>query len=179
MADMVLDSIHFSDRMGLVRAARCLDKMLPLPGVEVTYLCIGSDLSTGDCFGPLTGTLISGLGVKNVVGTLDAPVHAKNMEEKLLQVPRDHHIVAIDATMGYYRDVGNLNFIMGPIRPGAAMNRDLPQVGHTSVVFNAAPYGLANFLVISCASFNKVWQGSNLLARAICLVSYRRRKALA
>lgn len=169
-------SIHYSDRYGLVKALGCLEKILPGPGVDITYFCIGSDLSTGDCFGPLTGTFLKNMGVKNVIGTLDDTVHAKNLEEKLSQVPRGNYIVALDATVGSLSDVGKLSFIRGPIRPGAAMKKELPSVGETSVVFNVAPVGFANFLTLGCVSLNKVWLGSNLLSRAICILSYRRKK---
>lgn len=176
MVNLVMCSIHYTDQYGLVKALRCLEDILPPPGTDITYFCIGSDLSTGDCFGPLTGTLLKNMGLKNVIGSLDDTVHAKNLEEKLAQVPKGNHVVAVDATMGHYSDVGKLHFITGPIRPGAAMKRDLPPVGETSVVFNVAPFGFANFLTLGCASLNKVWLGSNLLARAICVFSYRRKK---
>ncbi|MFZ5634923.1 MAG: spore protease YyaC [Bacillota bacterium] len=176
MVYLIIDSIHYSDRLGVVKALRCLEQILPEPGVNITYFCIGSDLSTGDCFGPLTGTLLKNMGLKNVIGSLDDTVNASNLEERLLQAPKDSHIVAVDATMGHYKDVGTLKFIRGPIRPGAAMKKELPPVGETSVVFNVAPFGIANFLTLGCASFNKVWLGSNLLARAISVVSYRRKK---
>lgn len=179
MADLLVDTIHYSDRYGLTRSLHCLEKMLPAPGVDVTFVCIGSDLSTGDSFGPLTGTLLKGMGIKNVIGSLDDPIHAKNLEEKLMLIPEKSYTMAIDATVGHFRDVGKLSFLLGPVRPGAAMKKDLPPVGETSVVFNVAPLGLANFLTLNCASLNKVWQGSNLLARAICVASFRRKKALA
>ncbi|MBF7084030.1 spore protease YyaC [Desulfallas sp. Bu1-1] len=170
------NEVHFADRYGLIKAVSCLERILPGPEVETTYLCIGSDLSTGDCFGPLTGTLLKRTGFQNVVGTLDATVHAKNLEACLQQLPKEHFIVAIDATMGHYKKVGTLSFIDGPVRPGAAFDRKLPPVGDASVVFNVAPYGIANFWVLGCASLNKVWQASNLLARAINIVAYRRNK---
>ncbi|MCG8402739.1 MAG: spore protease YyaC [Firmicutes bacterium] len=178
MSDKLIESIHYGDRTGLYKVIQTLEKILPEPGVNVTYLCIGSDLSTGDCFGPLTGTLLHRLGVPGVTGTLDQTVHAKNLVEKISQIPPDDYIVAVDATLGRIGDVGRLSFINAPLRPGAAMKKDLPPVGHISVVFNAAPAGFANFLVLGCASLNKVWQGANLLARGIGVVSFRRKKTL-
>jgi len=169
-------SIHFSDKFGLIKSIQALERILPDPGTQITFFCIGSDLSTGDCFGPLTGTLLKNAGVKNVIGTLDETVHANNLEEKLLQVPGGSFVVAVDAMMGHYKEVGNLSFIKGPIKPGAAFNRELPPVGEASVVFNVAPSGFANFLVLGSSSLNKVWQGSNLLMRTISVLLYRRRK---
>lgn len=176
MTLMTTQSIHYSDNMALVKSLAAIERILPEPGAEITYFCIGSDLSTGDCFGPLTGTLLKNTGAKNVIGSLDDTVHAGNLEEKLLLVPKGSFIVAVDAMMGHYREVGNLSFIKGPIKPGAAFNRELPPVGEASVVLNVAPSGFANFLVLGSCSLNKVWQGANLLARTINLVSYRRKK---
>ncbi|MFZ5595506.1 MAG: spore protease YyaC [Bacillota bacterium] len=167
-------SVSTSDKLGLVKSIKALEKILPGPDKDITYLCIGSDLSTGDCFGPLTGTLLKNLGIKNVVGSLDDTVHAANLEEKLLQIPGDSYIVAIDSMMGNFRDIGNLIFIRGPIRPGAALNKGLPPVGDVSVVLNVASNSLANFLTLGCVSLNRVWTGSNLLYRAICVFNHRR-----
>jgi hypothetical protein len=83
------NEVHFADRYGLIKAVSCLERILPGPEVETTYLCIGSDLSTGDCFGPLTGTLLKRTGFQNVVGTLDATVHAKNLEACLQHYPKN------------------------------------------------------------------------------------------
>lgn len=176
MSVMPAQSIHYSDKLALVKALAALERILPEPGTEITYFCIGSDLSTGDCFGPLTGTLLKNIGFKNVIGSLDDTVHAGNLEEKLLLAPEDSFIVAVDAMMGHYKEVGNLSFIRGAIKPGAAFNRELPPVGEASVVFNVAPSGFANFLVLGSCSMNRIWQGANLLARTINLISYRRKK---
>ena len=178
MANAPVNSIHYADKLGLSKVLNGLGSILPPPQVNITYFCIGSDLSTGDCFGPLTGTLLKNLGFQNVIGTLDSTVHAKNLEEKLSLVPEGNHILAVDATMGHYQDIGRMHFINGPIHPGSAFKRDLPPVGQSSVIFNVAPLGFANFLTLGCASMNKVWLGANLLTRAICLLTYRRKKAL-
>ncbi|MFZ5650174.1 MAG: spore protease YyaC [Bacillota bacterium] len=169
-------TIHYSDKFALVKSVAAIERILPEPGTDITYFCIGSDLSTGDCFGPLTGTLLKNIGFKNIIGSLDETVHAGNLEEKLLLVPKDSFIVAVDAMMGHYKELGNLSFFKGPIKPGAAFNRELPPVGEASVVLNVAPSGFANFLVLGSCSLNKIWQGANLLARTINLVSYRRKK---
>lgn len=171
-----IGSVHYADKLGLNKAIALLNSMLPLGDQAISYLCIGSDLSTGDCFGPLTGTLLKNIGFQNVIGTLDDPVHAKNLEQRLAQIPKPNYVVAVDATMGHYNTLGNLTFTKGSLQPGAAFKRELPPVGDGCVLFNAAPFGFANFLMLGCASLNKVWLGSNLLARAICVVSSRRKK---
>ena len=53
------------------------------------FLCIGSDRITGDSLGPLIGhrlTAYRGLGFY-VYGTLDDPVHALNLSDRLQNDP--------------------------------------------------------------------------------------------
>ena len=52
--------------------------------IPIILVCIGTDRSTGDALGPLVGTKLEQVGIKNfqVFGTLDEPVHALNLEEK-------------------------------------------------------------------------------------------------
>jgi len=174
--EILADTIHYSEGLGLSKVIRALEVLLPAQDVEVTYLCIGSDLSTGDSFGPLTGTLLKRMGVTGVLGSLDDTVHAKNIADKIEQVPENHFVVAIDAIMGRHKELGCITFINGPLHPGAAMKKNLPPVGDVSILFNVAPAGFANFVMLGCVSLNTVWQGANLLARGISVVSYRREK---
>lgn len=174
----ILETVHYTDQAGLSKAVKGLEKLLPPPGTDIIYFCIGTDSSTGDCFGPLTGTLLKRLGHKNVMGSLDEPIHARNLEEKLQHVPQGSYVIALDATMGSFKTVGQLQFRKGPVFPGAAFDRQLPPVGNASIVFNAAPHGFANLFALNCASLNKVWLGCNLLASSISIISYRRNKGL-
>lgn len=41
---------------------------------EITFVCIGTDRSTGDALGPLTGSLLQESGMENVIGTLSSLV---------------------------------------------------------------------------------------------------------
>lgn len=51
---------------------------------EMVFLCIGSDRSTGDSFGPLVGTMLKEKQVPyHVFGTLSEPVHALNLKNTL------------------------------------------------------------------------------------------------
>ena len=62
---------------------------------SVLFLCIGSDRSTGDSLGPLTGYFLKNekLFSENtdmvVVGTLMLPVHAVNLEPVLQVIERE------------------------------------------------------------------------------------------
>src|SRR5690625_3154973 len=69
---------------------------------SIIVLCIGTDRSTGDSLGPLTGTLLQNkkLRYMNVYGTLHEPVHALNLESYISLIQREHSfpfIIAVDA----------------------------------------------------------------------------------
>ena len=92
----------------------------------VLLFCIGTDRSTGDSLGPLIGHKLRDLGQKNervqVVGTLDCPVHAMNLEQAIFMVRRcypDHVIVAVDASVGRSEHVGCVT--LGQARFGRAL----------------------------------------------------------
>lgn len=100
---------------------------------NVVFLCIGSDRSTGDSLGPITGYLLQKNGCfSTVLGTLKEPVHAINLEEALTQIETEHRdsvIVAIDASIGKKEHVGSITIGKGSIKPGLGVKKDLSEVG--------------------------------------------------
>lgn len=100
---------------------------------EVVFLCIGSDRSTGDSLGPITGYLLEKTGrFRTVLGTLKQPVHAINLEEALTQIENEYQdsiVVAIDASIGRKEHVGCITLGKGPIKPGLGVSKDLSEVG--------------------------------------------------
>lgn len=105
---------------------------------KTLIICIGTDKCIGDCLGPLVGTFLS----KNnfpypVVGTLDSPAHAINLEKILKGVKvmyPDHFTIAIDACLGYEDCIGDIQVKMGPVHPGKGVGKVLPHVGDISIV---------------------------------------------
>lgn len=49
----------------------------------LVLICIGSDRATGDCLGPLVGQSLMDFPVYSVYGTLQFPVHAKNLDKTM------------------------------------------------------------------------------------------------
>src|SRR3954447_21556300 len=77
----------------------------------IVFVCIGTDRSTGDSLGPLVGTLLEEKGMRSfyVYGTLDEPIHAVNLSEKLKEIHAKHddpYIIGIDACLGRTKNVG-------------------------------------------------------------------------
>lgn len=69
---------------------------------QIAFLCIGTDRSTGDSFGPLVGTLLKEQGWQNVSGTMRQPCDAHNVGRAIheIELHSDTVIIAIDACLG-------------------------------------------------------------------------------
>ncbi|MEI2356119.1 spore protease YyaC [Mesobacillus zeae] len=100
---------------------------------DVIFLCIGTDRSTGDSFGPLIGSLLKERGYRNVIGCIDDPVHAVNLDERITEIPSGKTIVAIDACLGRLKNVGTISLNNGSLSPGAGVNKELTKVGDFNI----------------------------------------------
>ncbi len=104
---------------------------------EPVFLCIGSDRHILDCFGPLIGTMILEKSPDILVyGTLDEPLHAKNLIKQREEIKIEHPNIieiAIDAAIGLREDIGIIKFRDGPLLPGKALAKKLPHVGDLSI----------------------------------------------
>lgn len=99
------------------------------------FLCIGSDRATGDSLGPIIGYKLKKRRYSSflVYGTLDQPVHAKNLEDILQEIHREYispYIVAIDASLGKASHIGFFTLGQGTLKPGAGVGKELPDVGN-------------------------------------------------
>lgn len=120
---------------------------------DIVIICIGTDRSTGDALGPLIGTKLSSLNLDHITiyGTLDSPVHALNLTDILSHIKRTYDrpfIVAIDACLGEYKNVGVVTLAQGPLKPGAAMNKKLPEVGHIHITGIVNTGGFLDYFVL-------------------------------
>jgi len=111
---------------------------------QIIFLCIGTDRATGDSLGPLVGHKLKNINYPNVhvYGTLDNPVHAKNIQNIVDYIHNTYSnpiILAIDACLGQNDHIGYVCFGEGPIKPGAGVSKDLQPVGDLSIT------GIVNF----------------------------------
>ncbi|WP_258200708.1 spore protease YyaC [Paenibacillus endoradicis] len=100
---------------------------------DIVFVCIGTDRSTGDAFGPIMGTVLQQLAFPHVIGTLAEPCDAYKVEQAVQQLPQHKLIIAIDACLGNDKTIGTFIIREGSIQPGAATGRRLPAVGHYSI----------------------------------------------
>lgn len=104
----------------------------------VVFACVGTDRSTGDSLGPLVGERLRRLGhdEHSVIGTLEHPLHALNLAERVTPIihgrPRSL-IVAVDAALGSLDAVGTVRVRRGGLRPGEGVGKDLPPIGELAI----------------------------------------------
>lgn len=138
----------------------------------VAIVCIGTDRSTGDSLGPLVGMKLAEKRLTrfHIYGTLADPVHAVNLTEKLKTIHQDHQnpfIIAIDACLGRTKSVGSFQIGKGPLKPGAGVQKNLPEVGdvHINGIVNVS--GFMEYFVLQNTRLNLVMSMSNVLAEGL------------
>jgi putative sporulation protein YyaC len=138
----------------------------------IVFVCIGTDRSTGDSLGPLVGSLLEEKDVSSfhVYGTLDEPIHAVNLDERLKEIALKHHdpyIIGIDACLGRMKNVGVIQVGNGPVKPGAGVNKELPAVGdiHITGIVNVS--GFMEFFVLQNTRLNLVMKMAKTIANGI------------
>jgi len=134
--------------------------------------CIGTDRSTGDSLGPLVGSLLTKHNrcKAEVFGTLDEPVHAMNLNEKLDSIHaryRDPFIIAVDASLGQTSSIGCIQIANGPLRPGSGVNKQLPSVGdmHMTGIVNMS--GFMEYFVLQNTRLSLVMNMAEVIADSI------------
>ena len=131
-------------------------------------VCVGTDRSIGDSLGPLVGTklkLYEAPGL-TVLGTLDEPVHALNLQQTIDYIKEKHPrsgIFAIDASLGQLSSVGTIQIMDGPLKPGAGVKKELPEIGdfHLTGIVNIG--GFMEYFVLQNTRLSLVMRMSELI----------------
>lgn len=172
--------VHIGEPLATIRMKRRLVAILQqncLADQEIILLCIGTDRSTGDAFGPLTGTELKqystfsqGNGKAEVFGHIDEPVHAVNLDEtkKIISSNyRNPFIVAVDAGLGRKTSVGTVEIKQGPLKPGSGVKKDLGTVGHMHLTGYVNIAGYMEYFVLQSTRLSLVLTMSRLVAISI------------
>ncbi|NUU75543.1 spore protease YyaC [Paenibacillus xylanilyticus] len=133
---------------------------------EITFVCIGTDRSTGDALGPLTGTLLEEHGVGHVVGTLSVPCDADTLEKRMAQIPAHQAIVAIDACLGPKHAAGTYYLSHRALLPAESVGGKLPPVGQYSVAAVVNTNGPRPYSILQMTSLHFVMGMSRTIADA-------------
>jgi len=138
---------------------------------DIVIVCIGTDRATGDCLGPLIGYKVKDMKYKNVhvFGTLDEPVHAKNLCEyvELFNKFRNPFIIAIDACLGRMERIGCINIKEGPLSPGSGVNKNLPAIGHVNITGIVNVGGFMEIMILQNTRLSVVMNMANLISNGI------------
>lgn len=167
---------HYQDPLVVPKLASALKEYLshlnPALSRPIVVVGIGTDRSTGDSLGPLVGTkLVSYSDLPLAVfGTLEEPVHASNLTEKLDLIHTNYpspFIIAIDACLGHLESVGSITLAPGPLKPGAGVNKNLPAVGelHFTGIVNVGGY--MEYFVLQNTRLSLVMNMAHQIAQAI------------
>lgn len=166
-----LASLHMKKRILSILKSDC-----PMKGT-IILLCIGTDRSTGDAFGPLTGTELKrysafnqGNGRAEVVGHLNEPVHAVNLEEVKKTIHShygDPFIIAIDAGLGRKTSVGTIEICRGPVKPGSGVKKDLGVVGNMHLTGYVNIAGYMEYFVLQSTRLSLVLDMAKLVSISI------------
>lgn len=148
---------------------------------RIAVVCIGSDRSTGDCFGPLVGHMLSKYSIYDfdLYGTIHEPVHALNIVDTLSKIDTSNELViAVDASIGNLSQVGHIGIAHKSIKPGSGVGKDLPPVGDISLtgVVSIAGVGIVSNVLLQSASLGMVYKMAEITSRSILNVLYKRKK---
>jgi putative sporulation protein YyaC len=119
------DAAGLASFMAQVAAAHTLD--------ELTFLCIGTDRSTGDSLGPWVGTILKERGFTRVIGTLREPCDSDRLPQVIPSLAQMGTIVAVDACLGRPEAVGAYLVSTGPLIPARSVGKTFPPIGTYSI----------------------------------------------
>ncbi|TKD67660.1 spore protease YyaC [Pseudalkalibacillus hwajinpoensis] len=164
--------IHHEDTLAIKTLSERLSVLLPARRMDsIVIVCIGTDRSTGDALGPLIGTKLQQLQPKaTVYGTLESPVHAVNLNDVMTSINQLHtkpFIIGIDACLGRLHSVGIITAGEGPVKPGAGVKKELPEVGdiHLTGIVNVS--GFMEYFVLQNTRLNLVMKMADVMATGL------------
>lgn len=167
-----IDSIYHTDSFATHLISDYFLSILPKNIHSATVLCIGTDRSTGDALGPMTGTLLQKLRpeILRVQGSLDNPVHALNLNatlKELNEATEDTFVIALDASLGQLQSVGQFQYGLGSIMPGTALKKELPSVGDAFITGVINISGMMEYSVLQSTRFSLVYNMAETLAQSL------------
>ena len=138
----------------------------------IIFVCIGTDRSTGDSLGPLIGYKLKYLckGKIHIYGSLENPIHAKNLSDVLNKINlafKNPYIIAIDSCLGKINNIGKIYISKRSLTPGLALNKDLPPVGNMSILGIVNISGNFEFLVLQNTRLYMVMQLADIISKGI------------
>jgi putative sporulation protein YyaC len=172
--------VAFDHESAVAQIGSHLDSVFDLAGErDIAVVCVGTDRSTGDAFGPIIGSKLQGVSGINVYGTLDEPVHAINLTATLETI-QGHRVVqpfiiAIDACLGKFDHVGHIIVEHARLRPGAGVNKSLPEFGDVTLTGVVNVSGFMEYFVLQNTRLGIVMRMADVVVAAMKQSLYRYR----
>ena len=159
------------------------------PLCDIVFVCIGSDRATGDCLGPIICHKLSHYRNSSnkrsfhVYGTLENPIHAKNLEATIQHI-HFHHLdaitIAIDASLGVVDHIGYVTLGEGSLCPGTGVSKELPAVGDIFITGIVNLSGFGSQMLLQTTHLNLVMKLADFISLGLyrCLYQSKFRPAL-
>jgi putative sporulation protein YyaC len=139
-----------------------------LPNEMPIIVCIGTDLVIGDCLAPLVGSiLIKKKAPCYVYGTLSEPVTAKEVNQVGKTIRKLHpntKIIAVDASLGNYDDIGQVRVYDKGLYPGLGVNKKLSVIGDVSILGIVCDKSYKNNNLFNLTRLNLVFKMAEIIA---------------
>lgn len=174
-------SIQYNHRFATLKLTDYLRTIVPKTNVSYIVACIGTDRSTGDSLGPLTGSLLNRrpLHELHIYGTLHEPLHALNLTDYINEIQEKHdnpYIIAVDAALGKLSSIGTIHCGNGPLQPGSALQKELPEIGHAHLSATVNVNSELNYLILQNTRLSLVYDMADLLAQSLYRLDLSLRK---
>lgn len=160
--------IKYSDKEAVQKLGGYLSQFI---NDRTIVVCIGTDKCIGDCLGPLVGTQL----VKNnfslpVIGTLENPAHAVNLENVITGIKQKYKnpfIIAVDACLGHHEFIGDIQVKLGPVHPGKGVGKALPHVGDISIIGVVDSMEASDMFSIRSIRLNLIMKMAEVISSAL------------
>lgn len=145
-------------------------------GKAPVYMCIGTEKVFSDSLGPRVGTLLN-LAMYEptfVYGLIEQNITAENLcksYEFIKAMHPDSPVVVVDAGVGDTTQLGRVQLCDGGILPGAATNKNLPEIGDVGIVGIVAERGMGDFYTLNTTKDKLVGDVAQFIAEAILVAS--------
>lgn len=162
------DTTYCISTLSLFLKNLLIDMMGRKTGISI--VCIGTDRSTGDSYGPFVGSLLLDRKFDkkvNLYGTLDEPVMATNIKDTISILNKNHLVIAIDACLGRKDSVGYIDVKNIPMQPGSGVHKDLPTIGDISVGAVVNVGGFMEYMVLQNTRLSLVKRMAEITADII------------
>jgi len=138
-------------------------------GSRPGFLCVGTDRSTGDSFGPLVGSMLAGRVGAHVAGTLADPVHAQNLVQRVeaMRAWGVCPLVVVDAHIG--GEPGSLRLGVGGLEVAGGVCGRVGDIGLSGVVLPAVGEHFFGVMALGSVRLWLVLQMAHVAARAVTL----------